>query len=115
MLVHDKSSYKFCPGILSYDESFADHVRFVPHKLHRCGFPSKQCNSMTCKVLFQLGRTAPMENRVLESVTCTECKRFEKELNALKKTTMDRSAAQQQQQHLTRPVSFFRRRVNLRA
>ena len=93
MLSHEKSNFKFCPGILSFDEQFGDKIRFPPSKLRRWGFPSKRCDSTTCKVLFELGRSARMESRVLESVVCPDCKRFEKELNSLKKTAMERSPA----------------------
>ena len=40
MLSHGKSNFKFCPGIVSYETTFGDHIGFTPSKLRRWSFPS---------------------------------------------------------------------------
>jgi len=97
MLSHQQSGFTYCPGVVDYETRFGAKIRFQPTKLRRWSHPFVRTDAAGCKVLFKVGRSTPMEQRVCETLLCQQCKRFEKELNSLKDTAEARTEDQRKQ------------------
>lgn len=83
--------WKYCPGVLDYENRFESVIRFRPAKLRLWNLPFLRVDSRDCKVLFRLARSVPQETKLLDTVLCPECKRFEKELVTLKERAAGRT------------------------
>ncbi|XP_065894808.1 uncharacterized protein [Dysidea avara] len=76
-LLGDKSQYKFCPGLLQYDQYMSEYnktIRFHLKKVRLTTFPFKRVDSVDCSLLFQLAHNATKEEKSSKEVKCYPCK-----------------------------------------